>query len=109
MLNKVELYKTQYKDDDQRLFFKYNCQNTRDRCKDEILTRQLYNEEIQWPDDQEHDKLLVDEETRLELLNTSSATTQRALLALLSHAIDGNNVDELKAARKELQDFLIER
>ena len=59
MLNKVELYKTQYKDDDQRLFFKYNCQNTRDRCKDEILTRQLYNEEIQWPDDQEHDKLLV--------------------------------------------------
>ena len=44
MLNKVELYKTQYKDDDQRLFFKYNCQNTRDRCKDEILTRQLYNE-----------------------------------------------------------------
>lgn len=57
----------------------------------------------------EHDELLVDEGTRLELLNTGSATTQKALLALLSHAIDGNNVYELKAARKELQDFLIER
>lgn len=57
----------------------------------------------------QHDELLNDEETRLGLLNIGSATTQRALLALLSHAIDGNNIDELKAARKELQDFLIER
>ena len=57
----------------------------------------------------QHDELLNDEETRLGLLNIGSSTTQRALLALLSHAIDGNNIDELKAARKELQDFLIER
>ena len=57
----------------------------------------------------QHDELLNDEETRLELLNIGSATTQRALLALLSHAIDGNNVYELKAARKELQDVMIER
>lgn len=57
----------------------------------------------------QHDELLNDEETRLGVLNIGSATTQRALLALLSHAIDGNNIDELKAARKELQDFLIER
>jgi hypothetical protein len=35
--------------------------------------------------------------------------TQRAILALLGHSINGEAMDELKAARLELQKYLIER
>lgn len=45
----------------------------------------------------EHDELVVS-------LRESNKVTQEALWALLGHAIDGNNVDDLKKAQGKLHD-----
>ena len=46
---------------------------------------------------------------RLDEMDDGSRVTQRAILALLSHGIDGNDVESMKAAKKELTDFLTRR
>ena len=46
---------------------------------------------------------------RMESIETGSKVTQKAILALLSHGIDGNDSDALKAAKAELQEYLIEK
>jgi len=46
---------------------------------------------------------------RITLIEEGNKVTQRALLALLKHSIDGNEVEELKKASKALTEFLIER
>ena len=49
----------------------------------------------------EHDK------KRLGRLEFGNEAENRALLALLNHAIHGDNTDELKAAKKELEQYLV--
>ncbi len=44
---------------------------------------------------------------RLDAIEQGNHITQKALLALLSHGIDGNDIEPLKSARKELHDYLI--
>ncbi len=46
---------------------------------------------------------------KFDNIEEGSHVMQRALLALLSHAIDGNNTDEMKDVRNELNRYLIER
>ena len=46
---------------------------------------------------------------KFDALDDGSHVMQRALLALLSHAIDGNNEEEMKTARSDLNRYLIER
>lgn len=46
---------------------------------------------------------------RLDLLDEGNRVTQRALLALLSHGIDGNEVESMRKAKEELQEYLIRR
>ena len=46
---------------------------------------------------------------RLEVIEEGNRVTQRALLALLKHAIDGNDVEELKKASSALNEYLIQR
>lgn len=46
---------------------------------------------------------------RIDSIETGSRVTQKALLALLSHGIDGNDIDALKAAKVELQEYLIKK
>lgn len=46
---------------------------------------------------------------RLERIEEGNVITQRALLALLAHGIDGNDIEAMKRAKAELTDFLIER
>lgn len=46
-------------------------------------------------------KLIVDDD--------GNRVTQRALLALLDHGIDGNNIEQMQHAKEELQDHLINR
>lgn len=58
---------------------------------------------------EKHDELLRKDLERFEELEEGTRVTQRAILALLSHAIDGNDVTELKDAKKELQEYLIKR
>lgn len=56
-----------------------------------------------------HDEIFRRDLQRFEGLEDGNRVTQRAILALLSHAIDGNDVADLKDAKKELQEYLIKR
>lgn len=42
-------------------------------------------------------------------IDKGNRVTQEALLALMAHAIDGNDIDELKSAKKRLQSYLVEK
>lgn len=46
---------------------------------------------------------------RLEELEEGNRVTQQAILALLSHSINGNDTDKLTKARDDLQDYLISK
>ena len=52
---------------------------------------------------------LESDNTRLNNIEQGNRATQRALLALLSHEIDGNYTEGLKSARDELQNYLLDR
>lgn len=45
----------------------------------------------------------------LATLDEGNRVTQRALLALLAHGIDGNNVTQMENAKHELEEHLISR
>lgn len=57
----------------------------------------------------EYAEYFANDKRRISAVEDGSRVTQRAILALLSHAIDGNDVDALKEAKTELQDYLIAR
>lgn len=49
------------------------------------------------------------DKARIDAISDGSAVMQRALLALLSHAIDGNNEQQMRDTRDELQKYLTEQ
>ena len=55
------------------------------------------------------DRKLESDNTHLTNIDTDNRITQRALLALLDHGIDGNNIKQMQHAKEELQDHLINR
>ena len=46
---------------------------------------------------------------RIELLEEGNKVTQRALLALMQHEINGNDIDKLSKALEDLNEYLINR
>lgn len=60
-----------------------------------------------WKEEVNH-KLSNDNE-RLGTIEEGNRATQRAILALLDHGIDGNNVEQMQEAKKSLQNHLINR
>jgi hypothetical protein len=70
---------------------------------------QKQNERIKALEDKtkEYDTFFAADKKRLVRLEEGNRITQRALLALLSHGIDGNDTQAMREAKKELQDFLI--
>ena len=44
---------------------------------------------------------------RLDDIEKGNRVIQRAILALLSHGIDGNDIDAMRTAKKELEEYLI--
>lgn len=56
-----------------------------------------------------HTELLGNDKARFEVIENGNHVTQEALLALLSHAIDGNDDEQLRNARNSLQKYLIEK
>ena len=52
---------------------------------------------------------LENDKKRLDALAKGDKMTKRSLLALLAHGIDGNNVTQMKDAKKELEDYLVDR
>jgi len=55
------------------------------------------------------DKFLASDKKRLDSLDEGNRATQRALLALLDHGIDGNNISQMQQAKADLQNHLINR
>lgn len=55
------------------------------------------------------DEKLLNDKQRFEDMDKSNRITQRAILALLDHGIDGNNTEQMKSAKEELQTHLINR
>lgn len=55
------------------------------------------------------DKLLAADKTHLDSIDEGNRATQRALLALLDHGIDGNNIKQMQDAKEALQNHLINR
>lgn len=57
----------------------------------------------------EVDRKLMNDNAHLANIDSDNRVTQRALLALLDHGIDGNNIQQMQHAKEELQDHLINR
>jgi hypothetical protein len=55
------------------------------------------------------DRRLNTDNDRLQGIDSGNRVTQRALLALLDHGIDGNNIEQMQHAKEELQEHLINR
>lgn len=55
------------------------------------------------------DRKLDSDKKHLNTIDEGNRATQRALLALLDHGIDGNNIEQMQHAKEELQDHLINR
>ena len=54
-----------------------------------------------------HDQLFNNDNKRLKTLEDGHRVEQQALLALLSHALNGNDIESLKEAKDKLQNYLI--
>ena len=55
------------------------------------------------------DRILSNDDDRLKDIEKGERATQRALLALLDHGIDGNNIQQMQDAKTVLQKHLINR
>lgn len=55
------------------------------------------------------DLKLDSDKSRLDNIEEGDRAIQRALLALLDHSIDGNNIKQMQDAKSELQNHLINR
>ena len=58
---------------------------------------------------EEVDGYLANDKHRLDAIDDSTRVTQRALLALLAHGIDGNHQKQMEEAKDELQNYLIKK
>ena len=58
---------------------------------------------------QEVDGYLATDKKRLDGIDDSTRVTQRALLALLAHGIDGNHQHQMEEAKQELELHLIKK
>lgn len=63
--------------------------------------------EAEWR--REVDRKLSSDNERIKTLEEGNKVICRALIAMLSHEINGNSTDKLQKAMGELQDYLIER
>lgn len=55
------------------------------------------------------DQLFDNDNQRLKALEEGTIITQQAILALLSHAINGNDVNSLRDAKNDLEKYLTRR
>ena len=56
-----------------------------------------------------HTEMLESDKKRLDMLEEQQRIMLRALMAMLSHEINGNSSEKLKASVAEIQDFLIKK
>ena len=51
----------------------------------------------------------TNDDNRFKAIEKSNKITQTALLALLKHSLNGNDIESLKTAEKSLEEYLIEK
>ena len=51
----------------------------------------------------------TNDDNRFKAIEKSNKVTQTALLALLKHSLNGNDIDSLKEAEKSLEEYLIDK
>ena len=56
-----------------------------------------------------HEQMLKSDRERLDTLEEQQRIMLRALMAMLSHEINGNSTEKLTASVSEIQDFLIKK
>ena len=59
--------------------------------------------------DRERQKItqrFIDDAAHIDKIEEANVVTQRALLALLSHSINGNDIESLKRAKTDLENYL---
>lgn len=56
-----------------------------------------------------NDGYLAQDKKRLDAIEDGNRVTQRAILALLDHSLDGNNTKQMQDAKTDLQDYLLKR
>lgn len=56
---------------------------------------------------QKHDELFRNDLARFERMESGNRIMQKCMLALLSHGIDGNDIELMKQARSDLNEYLI--
>ena len=56
---------------------------------------------------QKHDELFRNDFVRFERMESGNRIMQKCMLALLSHGIDGNDIELMRQARSDLNDYLI--
>ena len=54
------------------------------------------------------EKHLDNDNKRLQEIEKGNRITQQSILALMRHAIDGNNIDQLREAESNMQEYLIQ-
>lgn len=57
----------------------------------------------------EYDARFGRDKQKIEAIEEGNRVTQQALLALLEHSIDGNNIEALKEAKAKLSNYLIHK
>ena len=77
-------------------------QNERIKRIEELLVE--YNKNFE-----QYDMFLKNDNRRLSAIEESIKIDRRGFLALIKHAIDGNDIESLKASRKELEDYLLNK
>lgn len=58
---------------------------------------------------EEYEIFFKNDKKRIDQIEEGNRITQQALLALLSHALDGNQIEPLKDAKSELEKYLIKK
>lgn len=56
---------------------------------------------------EKYEKFLKNDDERLRQIEESNRITQRGMLALLKHSISGEDVESLRKAEKDLEEYLI--
>lgn len=77
-------------------------QNERIKRIEDLLVE--YNKKFE-----QYDMFLKNDNRRLVAIEESIKIDRRGFLALIKHAIDGNDIESLKASRKELEDYLLNK
>lgn len=55
------------------------------------------------------DRRLTTGDDHFREIDNGNRITQKAILALMKHAINGNDVDELRKAERSLEEYLVEK